>query len=102
MTTMAALTTRQRQFLKGVAHPLSPVVRIGKAGLTDAVLAETHKALESHEVIKVRIEHDEGAQRKDLAARLAAAAEAHLVTTVGKIAILFRAREEDSAIKLPK
>ena len=26
----AALTGKQRQFLKGLAHPLSPVVRVGR------------------------------------------------------------------------
>jgi RNA-binding protein YhbY len=38
---MAALTSKQRQFLKGRAHALSPVVRIGKGGLTPAVVPET-------------------------------------------------------------
>ena len=53
------LTGKQRQFLKGLAHPLSPLVRLGKGGLTDAVINETRKSLHSHELIKVRIDVDE-------------------------------------------
>lgn len=95
------LTPKQRQFLKGLAHPLSPIVRVGKGRLTDAVIAETKNALEAHELIKVRIEVDESAARRDLATRLADATDAHLVGTIGKIAILYRRREEKPKIVLP-
>jgi len=95
------LTPKQRQFLKGLAHPLSPVVRIGKGKLTDAVIAETKKALEAHELIKVRIEVDDGDERSELATKLAEAADAHFVGSVGKIAMIYRARDEKPKIKLP-
>lgn len=98
---MRILTSKQRQYLKGLAHPLSPVVRVGKAGLTDAVIAETTKALESHELIKVRIEADDGATRSEVAEKLAEATEAHLAATVGKIAVLYRKRDQDPEIQLP-
>ena len=98
---MKTLTGKQRQFLKGLAHPLSPIVRLGKGGLTDAVIAETKKSLDSHELIKVRIDVDESAERKTLAERLATATDAHVAGTIGKIAILYRQREEEPEIKLP-
>ena len=97
---LAVLTPKQRQFLKGLAHPLSPIVRVGKGRLTDAVIAETKTALEAHELIKVRIEVDESAPRKEIATRLAEATDAHLAGTIGKIAILYRQREEKPKIKL--
>jgi RNA-binding protein len=84
---MAVLTSKQRQFLKGRAHALSPVVRIGKGGLTPAVVLEAKTALRAHELIKVRIEVEDAA--------------AHLVGAVGKVAILYRARDEDPALRLP-
>lgn len=99
---MAALTAKQRQFLKGLAHALSPVVRVGKGRLSDNVVAETKKALASHELIKVRIEVDEGEQRRSIAAQLAQATDSHLAGTVGKIAILYRERDEKPEIELPK
>ena len=99
---MAVLTSKQRQYLKGLAHSLSPVVRIGKGRLTDAIVAEAKKALEAHELIKVRIEVDEGAERRELADQLATATDAHLAGTVGKVAILYRQREEKPKIKVPE
>lgn len=96
------LTGKQRQFLKGLAHPLSPIVRIGKGGMTESVVAETKKALDSHELIKVRLDVDDSKERKAMADQLATAADAHLAGTVGKIAILYRERDEEPAIKLPK
>ena len=96
------LTPKQRQFLKGLAHALSPVVRIGRGGLTPSVIEETKKSLRSHELIKVRIDVEEGSARRAMAAELARAADAHLAGTIGKLAILYREREEKPKIKLPR
>lgn len=95
-----ALTPKQRQFLKGLAHSLSPVVRVGKGGVRDSVVEETKKSLAAHELIKVRIEVDDGDERRALAAKLADAAGAELAGSVGKIAILYRERDENPTIKL--
>jgi RNA-binding protein len=95
------LTTKQRQFLRGLAHALSPVVRVGRGGLTPAVIEETKKSILAHELIKVRIEAEESADRRELAEELARAADAELAGTIGKQAILYRRREEKPKIKLP-
>lgn len=99
---MAVLTSKQRQFLRGLAHPLAPVVRVGKGGVTESVVAETKKSLHSHELIKVRIDVDDSKARKAAAQELAQAADAHLAATVGKIAILYRERDEEPEIELPR
>jgi RNA-binding protein len=96
------LTPKQRQFLKGLAHPLAPVVRVGKGGVSEAVVAETKKSLEAHELIKVRVDADDSSDRQELAQKLAAAADAQIAGTVGKIAILYRPRDEKPKIKLPQ
>ena len=97
------LTSRQRQFLKGLAHGRSALVRVGrKAGLTPAVIRETATSLLSHELIKVRIEVEEAKGRRAIAESLARAADAELAGTIGKLAILYRRRDENPKIKLPK
>ncbi|HEX9164201.1 MAG TPA: ribosome assembly RNA-binding protein YhbY [Thermoanaerobaculia bacterium] len=95
------LTPKQRQFLKGLAHPLSPVVRVGKGGVSSAVVDETRKSLEAHELIKVRIDADDSAARTELADKLASATDADIAALIGKTAVLFRQREEKPEIKLP-
>jgi len=95
------LTSKQRQFLRGLAHPLEPVVRLGRAGITPSVIEETKRSLNAHELIKVRIENDDSAERKSIAADLATASGAELAGTIGKLAILYRPRDEDPEIELP-
>jgi RNA-binding protein len=99
---MAVLTAKQRQFLKGLAHPLAPVVRVGKGGVSEAVVAETKKSLAAHELIKVRIDGDDGGARKALAETLAGAADAQIAGMIGKTLILYRPRDEEPEIKLPR
>lgn len=96
-----ALTPKQRQFLRGLAHPLAPVVRIGTGRVSEAVVNEAKKSLEAHELIKVRIDADESGERRELAEKLAAEADAQIAGLVGKTAILYRTREEKPRIKLP-
>jgi RNA-binding protein len=96
-----ALTGKQRQFLRGLAHALEPVVRVGRAGASPSVIEETKRSLASHELIKVRIDNDDSSQRKELAEELAKACDAQVAGTIGKLAILYRAREEDPEIELP-
>ncbi|HEX7151934.1 MAG TPA: ribosome assembly RNA-binding protein YhbY [Thermoanaerobaculia bacterium] len=97
-----ALTGKQRQYLRGLAHLLSPVVRIGGKGVTETLIEEAKKSLHAHELIKVRIDSDDGEERKALAEKLAEAADAQLAGTVGKIAILYRERDEEPEIRLPR
>jgi RNA-binding protein len=96
-----ALTGKQRKFLRALAHPLTPVVRVGRGGVSGAVIGETIKSLAAHELVKVRIDVDDSAERRALAEKLAAAADAHIAGNVGKIAVLYRARDEKPKIKLP-
>jgi len=51
------LTPKQRQFLKGLAHPLAPVVRVGKGAVSEAVIKETKNSLEAHELI-LKLAHE--------------------------------------------
>lgn len=95
------LTTKQRKYLRALAHHLDPVVRIGQHGLTTGVAAETLRALASHELIKVRIDAA-GSERKQLAGELAGSTQSEIVGLVGKIAMLYRGRDEDPTIELPK
>jgi RNA-binding protein len=96
-----ALTSKQRQFLKGLAHPLAPVVRIGRGGVSTSVVEETKRSLTTHELIKVRIDADDSTERRTLAEELARACDAALAASIGKQAILYRARDEKPEIKLP-
>jgi RNA-binding protein len=88
------LTTKERAHLKSRAHALEPVVHIGGAGLTDAVVAEVDRALTAHELIKVRIASDDREERVALGDALCTRSDATPVHRVGKILILWRPRAD--------
>ena len=49
------LASYQRKALRGLANPLRPVVHVGEAGVSDAVLRALDEALLAHELVKVRL-----------------------------------------------
>ena len=91
------LSKEQRLTLKSQAHHLHPVVMVGQKGLTDAVIQETNTALNAHELIKVRVFGDDRAERVAICDELCAATGAQLVQHIGKLLVLYRNREENSA-----
>lgn len=92
-------TSRQRRHLKGLAQRLEPAVRVGDAGITEAVLRALDEALRHHELVKVRMRQP--ADKKAMAARLAEATGATLLGLVGHTVVLYRANLEDPVIELP-
>lgn len=97
----AELSERQRKFLRGRAHPLDPVVLIGQSGLTDAVAAETARALADHELIKVKVRGADRAGRDAMFERLAAQTGSTLVTRVGHVAVLYKRHPQMPRIVIP-
>jgi RNA-binding protein len=90
---MSELTGKQRRWLRARAHGLEPVVHVGGKGLTDAVVAETDRALEAHELIKVRLVGDRE-EREEAAAALAERCRAEALGIVGNVAMLYRRHAE--------
>jgi RNA-binding protein len=93
------LTTRERAHLKARAHALEPVVRTGHAGVTGAMIAEIDRALEAHELIKVKVGEGDRAQRVAYAEAIAARTGAAVVQQVGRILVLWRPRPETTSPK---
>lgn len=91
----------QKRYLKGLAHPLKPVVMIGNKGLTDNVHIEIDNALKQHELIKVRVSGLEKADRVVMFNEIALKSSSNLVMTMGHIAAFYRPAKQ-TTIQLPK
>lgn len=94
------LTSKQARHLRALAHHLDPVVRVGGAGVSDAVIDKTDKELEIHELIKIKVDGDRD-EVQDAAARLAAATASEVAQVIGRTIVLYRRRAKKPAIQLP-
>jgi RNA-binding protein len=92
-----SLTEKQKRWLKSRVHHLKPVVLVGQAGLTKAVLAELDLALDHHELLKVRVAAGDRDLRDAVIGRMAEESRATLVSRVGNVAALFRANPKKRA-----
>lgn len=84
------LSSSERSALRARAHELSPVVMIGDAGLTEAIIKETENSLLVHELIKIRVFSDEKQIRAEYAEALCSRTGAALVQHIGKLLVLYR------------
>jgi RNA-binding protein len=93
------LSSAERRTLRARAHDIDPVVMVGDAGLSDAVVAETDRALLAHGLIKVRVFGDDRDARQTMAAALEQRLGAALVQAIGKLIVLWRPRPEDTGVE---
>lgn len=99
---MPELDGRQRRFLRALAHTLKPVVQVGNQGLTPGVKKAISVALETHELIKIRVSADAEGELEDIGSEAAAGTSSHLAQVIGRTLLLYKARKKDPKIKLPK
>jgi len=97
-----ALTGKQRRHLRGLAHDQKALVQIGHAGLTEPVTAAIDAALETHELVKVKVLGEAPESAEELTARLEAATQSQVAQLIGRTLVLYRARKKDPRIVLPK
>ena len=93
---MRPLSPSQRRELKARAHALDPIMSIGGAGLSPAVLAEIDRSLKSHELIKVRVSGADRPGREAIVEEICRRTGAQPVQHIGKILVLFRENPEPS------
>lgn len=95
------INKKQIQYLKGVAHPLKPIVLLGNNGLTEAVVAEIDFALNHHELIKIKIPTDDRENKALIVDAICREANATKIQVIGKTLIIYRESEEKK-IRIPK
>ena len=87
------LTGRDRRHLRRLAHAQDPVVQIGAAGVTPAVIAALDRALRDHELVKVRLPRERD-ERGEMAGALAEQTRSAVAGLVGHVAVLYRPASE--------
>ena len=97
------LTSKQRAYVRGLAHTVRPLVHVGKEGVTTAALRSLRQAFQTRELVKVRVLDAAPETAQATAAALAEGVDGcHLVQTVGRTVTLYRADPKTPVIRLPK
>lgn len=91
---MLKLTPAERSALRAEAHALNPIVLIGEAGLTPAVIKEIELGLDSHGLIKVRVFGDDREARIAMYGTICADLGAAPVQHIGKLLVIYRPKKE--------
>lgn len=94
------LSGKQKNYLRGVAHSMNPIVMIGGKGLTDAVMNEIELALEQHELIKIKLPSSDKAEKVSILAQITGQSNSYPVQLIGRVGVIYRAGDEPK-ITLP-
>ncbi|MFC3120649.1 ribosome assembly RNA-binding protein YhbY [Agaribacter flavus] len=95
------LSNKQKQYLKGLAHNLKPVIQLGANGLTEGVVAEIENALNHHELIKVKIPSDDRDEKALIMDAIVGETSSTKVQSIGHVLVIYKP-SADAKITLPK
>jgi RNA-binding protein len=95
------LSEKQKKHLRRLAHPLTPLVMLGNAGLTDGVVNELERALLRHELVKVSARLGARDARNAALATLAARTSSALVQRIGHVGVFYRRRQDAPKVLIP-
>mgnify|MGYP001411139621 CR=1 FL=1 len=98
------LTGKEARHLRGLGHHLSPLIMIGKDGVTDNLTAALEEVLTAHELIKVKLQDGCPYARVEAAELLAKTSKSRIAQIIGKTFLLFRENKElkaDKKIQVP-
>ncbi|QEQ97967.1 YhbY family RNA-binding protein [Neptunomonas concharum] len=85
-----SLTPEQKKQYRTIGHNLNPIVTVAGKGLTENIQLEVDRALEDHELIKVKFAVGDREIKKQLIKELCTIVEATIVQEIGNIALIYR------------
>ena len=86
-----SLTSTQKKQFRTIGHKLNPIITVAGNGLSENILLEADRALEDHELIKVKFAVGDRDAKKQLITEMAKIVEALIVQEIGNVALFYRA-----------
>lgn len=95
------LTGKQRRFLRSMGNTLEPIVHVGKGGVSETVMSQLDEALESRELVKVKVLNNCLQEVAEVAEGLEAGTGADIAQIIGHNILFYRRAKEKPQIELP-
>ena len=96
---MRKLKYSEIRYLKKIAHGLRPVIQIGKRGLAEAVIQSIDKALDDHELIKIKFV-DFKEKKREISGVIEEKNSCIIVGMIGNVITLYRENPEEEKRKI--
>jgi RNA-binding protein len=85
-----SITQEQKKHFRTLGHKLNPLVTVASKGLTENLQLEVDRALEDHELIKVKFSISDRELKKQLIRELCTVVEAQIIQEIGHIVLFYR------------
>jgi RNA-binding protein len=95
------LSDAQLKYLRRLGHDRNPIVLVGQGGISPNLVTELDRALNDHELVKVRARVGDRDLRDEILDELARATGSELVQRIGHVALYYRPRKDKPGILLP-
>lgn len=95
------ITSKQRSFLKSMAHHDRALLQIGKTGVSESLLEQLDKLLEDHELVKINVLKNCPFELEELVEEVLEATGSDFVQKIGRKFTIYRPAKEP-VIELPK
>lgn len=93
------LTSKERAYLRGLANELRTIFQVGKGDISENLIEQVSGALETRELIKLRVLETSGLTAREAASEIADATGSEVVQVIGTRFVLYR---ESRALPLEK
>ncbi len=96
------LSSKQRAYLRSLAHSLKPVAQVGAEGVTDGLVESVREALNTRELLKVKVPESAPEDARGVADELVRRLPgAHVAQVIGRTIVLYRPFPDEPGIRLP-
>lgn len=99
---MINFTSKQRAYLRSLAHDVDPIFQIGKNGFTPELTTAVAEALETKELIKINVLKNCPDEPKEIGPMLAERTRSTLVQVMGRRITLYKESQDHKEIEVPK
>lgn len=96
------MTSKQRAYLRSLAHSLDTIFQVGKGGVGDNMCEQISNALEARELIKLRVLENCDYSAREAAEIIAEEVGAEVVQVIGTKFVLYRESSDKKKIVLPQ
>ena len=84
------ISNQQKKHFRAIGHNLRPVITVSHKGLTDSIGNEIDRALNDHELIKIKINTRVRENRKEITSQICEQHNAECIQSIGYISLIYR------------